>query len=450
MKWKLQLSILIFLVAATIGGILYFAYPNLPADLPHDGQELPFPRHLVFANWESTEHSAREIDYLIEQYERTHPGVQITNLAIPFDQYEKQLVMLAAGGKTPDVIQLNGNMPALLGAMSVLEPLDDFVRQDVRLSELETEDVIMDAGRYLDSVYTVPLALNPLGLWYNKALMEQAGLDPLQPPSTLEELEEHLSIIQRELPDVYGIGIDTTNTSYALTEHWPFFQAFGTEELLRNPDDPGFNSPAAIRTLEWMQRIQRQGYTPVGKQIQVQREMMAHQQIVYKIDGPYLEGIMRKIDPTLTPNAFDETFGVTPVPKGANDAAMTVADTYSLGMSRQSGNKRLAWDFIHYMIASDTSVENYILPMGMIPSLRSMHDRYADELSRPHMQVYLNHIIPSARTMPYDPHFSKATQYILTGFQEIFRGDDPAVIANQVNKVLIELYKEPVKDMGHE
>lgn len=399
---------------------------------------------IVFANWASTEKATKSmIDQVIRDFEHIHPELDIINLPIPFDHYEHELIVLAMSGKAPDVIQLGGNLPALLGSMGVLEPISAYATRDGYLDDVYAATMKL-AGEYEGTLYSVPFALTPHGFWYNKKLMAQAGLDPTRPPRTIEELNEHLETIKQELPGVYGIGIDTTMINYSFLGNFPYFQAFGAGDILSDPERPGFNSDNAIRALTWFHEIIANGHTPVDKQIKVEREMMAFDKIVYKLDGPYFEGIIRDINPALTAEIFDETFGVTVVPSVTGKDHSTTRDIHTLGMSKQAKDKEAAWEFITFLTSSDSSITNYITPLGMIPAQASSHAKFHDLLIRPFMQTFIDEITPTAKSMPYGPHMSQAAHYIMTGLQEVMAGQPPEQIAESVNAALIDLYnKEP-------
>jgi multiple sugar transport system substrate-binding protein len=396
---------------------------------------------LVFANWGSTEEATKTmIDRVIRDYERQHPDVDVVNLPIPFNHYEQELLVMAMDGKLPDVMYLSGNQPALLGSLGYLEPLGghegvtDYI--DPRY-ELSVRGAIM----YRNDIVAVPLALTPHGLWYNKKLMAKAGIDPASPPKTMEELNVHLDIISERLPEVYGIGLDTTKINYAFIQNYPFFLSFGAQALLRNPTNPAFDSPESIRTLEWLQSAVQKGYTPSNVNIKIQREMMAYDRIVYKLDGPYFAGIIQNANPALTDEVFDATFGVTTVPASEGYVSATHNDYHVLSMSKQTEHKQLAWDFIRYLTDSEASVTEYIIPLGMIPSKTETQTRFSSMLSRPFYKAFIEEIVPSAVSLPFGPDMSNQAQYILSGLQEIIRGESVQEVAAAVNEILVEQAK---------
>ncbi len=69
--------------------------------------------------------------------------------------------------------------------------------------------------------------------------------------------------------------------------------------------------------------------------------------------------------------------------------------------------------------------------MGMIPPLKSAAETYADLLSDPVSQAYLNEILPSMIGGPYDPQYGAAAQFIIQAMQEVAVAGAPVETALQ-------------------
>ncbi len=66
-------------------------------------------------------------------------------------------------------------------------PLDDFWEK-TGLDESNYLENVVDKSKVDGTLYGVPMQYNLQYLYYNKDLFEEAGLDPEQPPTTMEEL----------------------------------------------------------------------------------------------------------------------------------------------------------------------------------------------------------------------------------------------------------------------
>jgi ABC-type glycerol-3-phosphate transport system substrate-binding protein len=105
----------------------------------------------------------------------------------------------------------------------------------------------LDAGIIDGRLYAVPTQISiPLMLW-NKDIFEQAGLDPEDPPDTIEEMQAYAETIKAEVPDVTPTFLPTS-----IVYDWIFqnmIQSAGGQISDEN-GDPAFNSEAGVRALQ--------------------------------------------------------------------------------------------------------------------------------------------------------------------------------------------------------
>ena len=389
---------------------------------------------LRFANWATAEEATREIFLkAIDEFKATHPNVEIELITLPFDQVRPQLITMSAGGNPPDIVQLNGAWPHELGALGVLRDLREFTSEEYLADNYQGG---LDAGVYDGALYAVPIGLTPHGLWWNKKLFEQAGLDPNKPPKTMDELNEVMATLKANLPeDVYPIGIDTTKIDYALTGFWPWMLTEGARPLYDGNYD--FTDPATKKAFEWLKMIVDEGYTPVGQQIKEERELMAKGKVVMKLDGPYVSGIMRSLNPDFEGDALYETFGLTSVPVGDNGEPVTLADLHQIGISTQCQHPDLAWEFVEFFNTNEVALEQYTMTSGLVPALKSMIEKYQDTpyLDNPISQGFINEAIPSMIGGPYDANYGAASQFVIQGMQEV------AISGVPVDEALVSVTK---------
>jgi multiple sugar transport system substrate-binding protein len=376
---------------------------------------------LRYANWVASEAATREtIAKAIAAFEKQNPNVTVESLAIPFDQMRQQLLTMAAGGNPPDVMQFSGPWSQELGAQGALVDLYEIADEGYINDNYEGG---LEAGEYEGKLYAAPLSLTPHAFWYNKDLMEQAGLDPDQPPKTMEELDQQMAQIKTELgpQDIFPIGIDTTKIDYALVQFWPWFYAFDARPLYGG--EINFNTPQVGNALQWLRETVDKGYTPVGQQIKEERELMAKDRIVFKLDGPYTVGILRSLNPDLEGDAFYDKFAVTTVPVGANERSETLADIHQIGISAQSENQDVAWEFAKFLAGSEESINQYQIPYGVIPPLKS--DQKSAKFNDPVSQVYINEVFETMNGGPYGPKYGQAQQAIIQAMQRAALENEP-------------------------
>lgn len=372
---------------------------------------------IKFANWVSAETAtAANVNKVIKAFEKLHPNVTIQNVAIPFDNMYQQLSTMAAGNNLPDIVMLSGPWTQELGAAGDLSNLTPLAGTQYLKDNYKGA---LDAGTYHGTLYSIPNELTPHAFWYNKVLMKQAGLNPNNPPKTLAELNKDCAIIETKLgaKGIYPLGIDTTKIDYALVEFFPYFYMFNAKPLYN--DSGNFNTPQVANALNWLRMTVNKHWTPTGDQIKVERQIMAENKMVFKLDGPYFKGILQSLNPKLNGNAFYKTFGVTTVPVGANGHSQTLADLHQLGISAKSPYQQIDWQFIKFFATSPTAIKDYTIPVGSIPPLKSFDLKNEKGLlSDPVSREYINHIFDTMIGGPYGPQYAQSGQVVIQALQE--------------------------------
>lgn len=383
---------------------------------------------LNFANWASAETATRtNIDKALSAFESQN-NVQVNNIGMPFDEVLSQLTELIQAHITLDVMEMSGNVPYMLAGMGALADLGPFVPQDW------TEDAFRSsfaAGTYKETLYAVPFSITPHGFWYNKALLSQAGLNPTRPPKTMDELNQAMEVLRAKLPDnVYPIGLDTSVTEYALIGFWPWIWTFGGEPML----DVGNGGVAinwaddgTVAAFQWLQDAVSKKWTPPNLAIKAERELMAEETLVFKLDGPYLTGILGSINPAFsTIEQVNQTFAVTTTPLGPGiSLPLTCADIHNLGIASSSTNKELAWKLIDFLTTSPAVITTFLIPEGGMLPRRSyniepqLYERY---YSDPISQAFIQNVIPTMRAPAFGPRYSQTALAVVTALQEIANG----------------------------
>jgi len=174
---------------------------------------------ITFANWAAAEGTTKPaIEKVIADFEAAHPDIRIRSEAISFSEIARQLALRVRAGNPPDVAQLAGNDTFLIASTGKLEPLSGYIDATFK-AELKPD--ALNSLQYQGKLIALPWTLAPAGLWYDKAILQKAGLDPEKPPKTIDELTTAMAAVRKTQPDVIPLGLDTTNRPFALQSNWP-------------------------------------------------------------------------------------------------------------------------------------------------------------------------------------------------------------------------------------
>ncbi|WP_137288413.1 extracellular solute-binding protein [Natronorubrum halophilum] len=108
--------------------------------------------------------------------------LHINRQRVPWDEYYGRLYTSMVGGNPPDLAIMHSRM--MDEYQDSLVPVTDEIGTDPYLEEVAQGGVV--DGEQL----AVPLDSHPFGLYYNKEIFEEAGLDPEDPPETPEQFTD--------------------------------------------------------------------------------------------------------------------------------------------------------------------------------------------------------------------------------------------------------------------
>jgi multiple sugar transport system substrate-binding protein len=379
------------------------------------------PVTLRVATWDAAEETARPpFLELVAAFEAEHPDITIEHEPIPFSDIEQRLLLQVQAGNAPDVAQLSGNYTFNLGAAGALEPLDGFAGEDYKA---ETVPEALDLVVVDDQMVAAPWALQPVGLWYNRRLLAEAGLDPASPPATIGELLEQLAVIKERMPQVIPLGIDTTNRVFGLDVNWPWMTVFGAEPFGNGPVN--VTSPQMGEYLGFMRTLAQENYTEINQKIGYFRPIAAEGNVAFVWDQPILQAVIQQTS-GISDEAFHEEWGVTALPVGSGGKSSSVSQDHQLGILRTSENKDAAWTFVDWMTRSERALAHVVANKGALPPVSEPGGEAAQLVSAsPALKVWSDEVIPTVIRPPWGPKYAIASGPVMVGVQQMMTGSAP-------------------------
>ncbi len=195
---------------------------------------------------------------LVEQFNGEHDNIKVSMNTLQWADYYAKLPTAVQTGKGPEIAIMHVDSVATNAARRVIQPLED-VATALQLTEADFATVPWKAGLYNNVRYAIPLDVHPLGFFYNKTVMEKAGLDPEKPPTTNDE---------------YMSALDTLK-SKGVEGHWltpfPFTGSQTVQSLLWQFGGQMFNPDATaatwadepgVKAMTWFVDLAKNGYSP--------------------------------------------------------------------------------------------------------------------------------------------------------------------------------------------
>lgn len=337
--------------------------------------ELSFWHHMEGTNAEALETVCKNFNETLGiQYGIVvTPSFQGTNTA------EKLNTLAQANdwGNFPDLCQVaSAGIPAIYGYDLLVTPETMYAKGDDII--LNRENIIANNARtftYMNELCAMPFSNSTILLYYNKSLFEAAGLDPENPPATLEELAqaiEKLTVKEGNEVTVYGLNVQVKR--YQLV-NW----VGGEGEYNFIGDNEGGRAGLMSKLTigedgslmnyldEWEKVIAAGGYKPVEDNINEEFAMeLSGMAIMSSARIAKLEGLIG--------DAFE--WGTAPLPKVSTDDKGGTAVGGSGVVMFDKGDAdelRASWLFQQYLGGEDAQYD-FCTASGYIPMNKALYE----------------------------------------------------------------------------
>jgi ABC-type glycerol-3-phosphate transport system substrate-binding protein len=304
------------------------------------------------------------IEGVIAAFEEEYPGTSVEWVDIPFEGAQERISTDAAAGTLPDVINLNPNFAQPLEAEGLFVNLEEAVPELRELYVPGAWDAFQVPGEA--GSYGFPWYLTSEVTMYNKAMFEEAGLDPETPPATFDDLYEAAQTIQESSGgEVYGMHP-------ALENRFMLDLAKEGVEVISPEGQWTFNTPEAVEHVETLTELYQSGVFPPDSLTQTHaQETEAYQagRVALFPSGPNFLTIVEENAPEIAANT-----GVGPQITGS--AGVANMSVMGLLVPTTSDNQATALKFAEFMTNAENQLE-FSKIVTIFPSVReALEDPY--------------------------------------------------------------------------
>ncbi len=186
----MRTSILWVLILAGSGALLAVLWPRQAVTQAE--QEALAEGRTMIVYWDR--HSGHEHESrvkLIDEFNRSQNKVYVRPLSIGFNASMEKLLTSVAGSAPPDICALDSTIMAQLVGQGCFTPLETRMATSPYLQEQAYLPACWKTVAIDGHVWGVPTTADTYCLLWNKNAFRKAGMDPEQPPRTIEELEAY-------------------------------------------------------------------------------------------------------------------------------------------------------------------------------------------------------------------------------------------------------------------
>lgn len=306
----------------------------------------------------------KAMDQLIAEFQKANPGITVKQVTFPYADYQTRVIAANMAGRGPAVMQLFYGWLDKFAAGGILQPLpkDAFPHDKIEKDFFPIVSAMKRNGEY----YGLPTAVRSMALFYNKKLFTEAGLDPNNPPKTLDEMVAAAKKIVKT--DAAGnlTVLGTTADMGGQDHHWwreMLVRQFGGVPYTDNDTKVAYNSEGGIKAMKFFTSLQTE--LKVGK-----AGFMDEAQAAFRagkagmtIDGTFRLGAFSSIK--------DFEWGVTEIPSH-NGIKSNYASYFANGIGAKVKGEQLeaSKKFLTYL-TSPEAMAIWLKVVGELPALRS-------------------------------------------------------------------------------
>jgi len=363
-------------------------------------------------------------------FEQEHPSIELKLTRMPYEGLKDQVIAAVAGDAAPDLMRMDIVWVPELAAKGALAKVSDKEGFDqIKSSVFEGP---LATNHYEGAYYGVPLNTNTKIAIYNKATLEEAGLQGA--PKTMDELVQAAEALKAK--GKQGIGMSGMH-SWGLL---PYFWSLGGK--LTSDDyttvDGFLNSPESIKALETMVDWNKKGLVipPLMGGEPGAWDGLKSGQYLMVDDGPWFYSILLG-DKENTFNPLDNTVrGLIPEGPGGSRSVVGGEDLVIFANAKHPDE---AWTFMQWMLTEEP--QKIMAETGLIPTNKAAAGTI-DTTATPFVKEYIDQLNTALPRTPI-PQWGEMETIFNLAMEKAFRGEQkPADALNdavkQINKLLSE------------
>ncbi len=286
---------------------------------------------------------------LFALFRQKYPNVQLTseaNASNNWATYFNAISTQIAGGKVLDVVQVATEGQRLFASRGLVQPIDDYLTRDkAELAEYyaDTDPHLRQLGTQSSpdgKTYYLPGEYNPMCIWYNVEMFQQAGVSE---PDDSWTWDDFLAIAKKiSKPGVYGFRAEAAY----FTGIMPWILTNGGNILNTSWTQSTTTDPTVVEALSFMRSLVAQGVSPAPGGTFDPYGAMAQGKLAMFGGGRWPIVNIRQL-------GIVDKVKIVAWPRKAKQGSPIGFGAYPI--MRASQNKEAAWAFVKFMASQEAS-----------------------------------------------------------------------------------------------
>lgn len=307
--------------------------------------------------------------------------VKITRVYFP-QQIQK---LHAQGGEQLDLAQADIGIFNTIAAADVLADWNEILGEDYLKENFEQS--ALDVGNIDGKQLGLPWSMASITMVYNPEILAAAGWDKV--PTTIEEFEQCMADIKAYNPEIIPYAVSTKDATCA-GDFMPWLWTFGGA-IFNDDGTVAINSDAAVKCVEWYQKLMDKGYIAMDTGRGEARQMFAQGQVAFYDDAVVAKG--QAVNNGVAPEDVVKVCSAMSRPVlNTGDQPQSTMWGHMLVTFKNSEYQQEAADLAKTLVSDEVAMD-YFENNGMPPVTKSMASK--DEVKN---DAYLNGFLQATST----------------------------------------------------
>ncbi|MDQ6601015.1 ABC transporter substrate-binding protein [Bacillus salipaludis] len=327
---------------------------------------------ITYGIWDKKQLPA--VNEIIKLFNEKYPNIKVKTELTPYGQYFQKLETAATGGALPDVLWMNGAHVAQYAEGKVILPLSDMAKKDHYSLDNYPKSLI-DLYTVDGKVYGIPKDFDTTGLWYNKKIFDDAGVQYPDETWDWNKLKEVAKKLTNKDKGIWGYAALMGNQG----GYYDLIWQNGGYIISNDGKTVGFDQPEAIEALNYNISFIKEGLSPTQAQMTetAASELFSSGKVAMMFDGPWMVPEYKK-NPDLN---------VAVVPKGKKRAV--AIHGLSNVIAANTKHKDAAWKFVQFL-GSKEAAEVYAKTGTVIPAYNGTQDAWVKAVPNLNLQAFID------------------------------------------------------------
>lgn len=350
---------------------------------------------------------------IVKKYNASQSKIKVVDTEVPADAWDQKMKAAQAAGKAPDIYTHPGPIQDAVNA-GQLHKLNGIVSDKALGEIIGTAKPVSELG---GTFYAYPLLLEPQTvLFWNKDMLQKAGVDPQSAPATWDDLLADCAKIKPTLSaGQYCISPAQDAATFAWSTIGQQYNFSGHTALATGWKAPAIDDGYRALMGEYKQ-LWDQGYMP--KQplaAYVEGKDFGQKKVAFKVSGSWMMSEIGSDYPDLLARTG---LGKFPSSAAGNDRTTTTLGNFKWVVDARSKHAEAAGSFLEWAIAGDPQnvvpffVKTQFTKIPVRESVQTAVAKDEAAASAPWSKVVVDQIAPTAITelaYPWDVSLAVGT-----------------------------------------